>query len=403
MRTIALIRKSLVIIASLAALTALGGSDNTSATGTNISPTTSPVLVIQGSWYNSGVTLSGWVGSARTDILISDKDYLLPGILIKVDSEYMLIEELIAGPINQPDTMMVIRGQNGSIAAPHASGAAVWAQTVKVDIWANDVTDPLGVMSFEIHMVFPPDVQYVQMVPQTTWLDSTGRSHWGCDGPRFMWDTTWVVSCTTLYDHPAGPTGSGLIAKLTLLPSQSVPKLQTIDFSGSFLVNTHAQLIPATVSNLYIKVLTCPDATLDGKVNSMDTGLVAQHLQDRGVDSGAVLVNGMDASQTNNIAISDSDLSALIVDDTISIGTEQMTVLALNEGSPDTMTVARPINITKAVSHNAETKIFRATQDNNHDGMKGYTDPRDFDDNGSINSLDYGIVARVFGTVCPAP
>jgi hypothetical protein len=251
-------------------------------------------------------------------------------------------------------------------------------------------------------MVLPPEVQYVQMVPQEGWLTSTGRESW-CDGPFNGGGNTWTVSCTTLGATPAGPRGSGLIAKLTLLPSQSVPKLQTIDLSGSVLLNAHAQPIPATVSNLYIKVMACPDATLDGRVNSMDTGSVAQHLQDRGVDSGAVLVNDMDASQTDNIAISDSNLSAIVVGDTISIGTEQMTVLALNEGSPDTITVARPINITKAVSHNAGTKIFRATQDNNHDGMYGYTDPRDVDDNGSINSLDYAIVARVFGTTCPAP
>jgi hypothetical protein len=402
MRTIALIRKSLVLMASLAALTALGGSDNTSATGTTIAPTPSPIWVIQGSWYNSGVTLSGWVNPAREDLLISEKNSLLVGMLIRVDTEYMLIEELISGGTHhEPDTMMVSRAQNGSTATAHASGAGIFTQAVNVNIYANDVTDPLGLGSFEIHMVLPPEVQYVQMVPQEGWLTSTGRTSWGCDGPYFMWDTTWVASCTTLYDTPAGPTGSGLIATLTLLPLQSVVKVSTISFSGSTLVNSHAQPIPATTRNLSIRVMACPDATLDGMVNSNDYGQIAKNFGDQGVDSGAVLADGINDHQTNGIAISDQ--SALIVGDTISIEKEQMTVSALHEGSPDTMSVVRAVNLSRATSHNTGTGIFRATWDGNYDGRKGYTDPRDVTDEGSINSLDAATIARVFGTTCPAP
>jgi len=400
MRTIALIRKSLIIIASLAALTALGGSDNTSATGTAISPTPSTIWVVRGAWFDSGVTLSAQVDSAQTNILISDKNFLIAGMLIKVDTEYMLIEELIAGPVHQPDTMVVSRAQNGSTATAHASGAAIKAQTVNVDIYAKDVTDPLGLGSFQIYMVLPPEVQYVQMVPQEGWLDSTGRQSW-CDGHN--WGNTWTVSCTTTGAEPAGPIGSGVIAKLTLLPLQDLVTVSTIDFSGSLLLNTHVEPIPATVRNLTIKVLECPDVNQDTYVDSGDLGQVARNLGDAGVDSGAILVDGTNATQTTNITI--SDLSMLAIGDTISIDMEQMTVSALREGSIDTMTVVRAVNGSWAAFHSGHTPIFRATEDNNHDGKKGYTDPRDINDDGYVDSGDFGTIARTMGVLpggsCP--
>jgi len=402
MRTTALIRKFIVIVASLAALTALGGPDNASATDTTISPATTPLIVIQGSWFSSGETLSADIDSAQTSILITEKNSLITGMLIRVDTEYMLVEELISGGTHhEPDTMVVSRAQDGSTATDHASGSGIYTQAVNMNIYARDVTDPLGLGSFEIHMALPPGVQYVQMIPDEAWLTSTGRTSWGCDGPYFMWGTTWVASCTTLYDTPAGPTGSGIIARLKLLPSQSVAKLHTVNFSGSKLVNAHAELIPATARNLSIRIMACPDANLDGRVNSIDVGMISMSLGDQGVDSGAVLADGTNDHQTSGIAISDQ--SALVVGDTISILTEQMTVSALYEGSPDTMTVVRGVNKSKGVAHEAGEPIFRATYDGGYDGKMCYTDPRDVNDDGIINSTDLAMISRVIGTVCPAP
>jgi hypothetical protein len=409
MRTIALIRKSLVIIASLAALTALGGPAPASATGTSVSPSPLSIWVVQGTgtWSNSGVTLKSDIGSFQTSIPISHNDVLFPDMpvlavdtLVKVDNEYMLIEELIDGG-DQPDTMVVTRAQNGSSPAGHWNGTAVKAPTVTADVYANDVTDPLGLGSFEIHMVLPPEVRLVQMIPQQTWLDSTGRSPWGCDGPHFMWDTTWVVSCTTLYDHPNGPTGSGLIAKVTLLPSHSVERTNTIRFTGSTLVNSHAQPIPATVHNLVIKVLKCPDANLDGYVNVGDALLVALQSDDEGRDSGATLVSQVNASQTQ---MEISDQSLLPLSATASIDAEQISVQALHDGTPDTMTVVRAINRTPAKPHNAGAHIYLGTLDGNGDGKFGYTGPRDVNHDGRINVGDSLIIASIPDSFeCPAP
>jgi hypothetical protein len=149
--------------------------------------------------------------------------------------------------------------------------------------------------------------------------------------------------------------------------------------------------------------MPCPDANLDGEVNSIDVRMVAKTINDTGVDSGAVLADGINDHQTSGIAISDQ--SALVVGDTISIEAEQMTVSALYEGSPDTMTAVRGVNRTKGMSHNPGARIFRATYDGSWDGVKGYTNTRDFNDDGIINSIDFSMLARVIvtGIMCPAP
>jgi hypothetical protein len=400
MRTIALIRKSVVIIASLAALSLMGGPAPVSAAGTSIAPSSALIWDVQGALFDSGVTISANVNTVQTSILISDRNPLIAGMLIRVDGEYMLIEDLIDGPIHQPDTMVVTRAQNGSFAAAHASGAGIKAQTVNVNIYANDVTDPLGLGSFQIYMVLPPEVQYVQMVYQEGWLTSTGRESM-CDGPFNWGGNTWTVSCTTLGATPAGPRGSGLIAKVTLLPSQSVEKINTIKFSGSELLNTHANPIPATVQNLSIKVLKCPDANLDGNINVGDALLVALQSDDRGIDTGATLVSQVNASQTQ---MQISDQSLLLLNGTASIDAEQMTVQTLQEGMPDTMTVVRGANKTPKTPHNAGAHIYLGTIDGNYDGKFGYTGPRDVNHDGVINVGDSLIIAMTPDSyVCPVP
>jgi hypothetical protein len=311
----------------------------------------------------------------------------------------MLIQELIDGAVHQPDKMVV-----QSVASPHLSGKPIKAHTVSVSIYANNVTDTKGLGAFQVYMTLPPGLELIKMTSQSTWLTSTGRSLGGCDSFHAENTRTWQVSCSTTGATPLGPKGSGLIAKVTLLPSEDVG-LRTVSL-GAQLANISGTVIPATSQNFKLRVLECPDANLDTYVDSGDFGLIAVTMGDRGVDSGATLFNQVDTSQTNNIAISDqSMLLPSLPYGTISIDTEQMTLQALQEGTQDTMTVARPINGTRAKLHNAGAHIYRATVDGNHDGRNGYTGPKDVNKDGFIDSGDIGIVARTMGTGyrCPSP
>jgi len=397
MRTFALIRKSLVLIASLAALSVLGGPGNASATGTTVSPVPTPIWVVQRDWFNSGVTLNSAVDSSQTSILVNNTYVIIEGMLMRVGQETMLVTQFIDGSsINDPDTLVVERAQNGTTAADHTAGAGIKTQAVSADIYAYDVTDPDGLGGFQVYMTLPPGVQYVQMVPQTAWLESTGRWSW-CDGP-FQGSGYWTTSCVGIGD-PLGPRGSGLIARITLLPSQDVETMYSIKFAAT-LVDRYAHAIPTTTSNLMIKVLKCPDANLDGTVNVGDALMVALNDLDRGTDSGATLVSQVNGSQTE---MQISDQSLLLLGGTTSIDAEQMTVQALHEGTPDTMTAVRARNRTPAKPHSAGAHIYLAT-DPGSDGMFGYTAPRDVNHDGVINVGDSLIVALVPDSmVCPAP
>jgi len=263
--------------------------------------------------------------------------------------------------------------------------------------------------AFQVYMTLPPGLEIIKMTAQTTWLTSTYRSLWGCDSFHDENTRTWQVSCSTTGTTPLGPKGSGLIAKVILLPSQD-PGLRTVSLAGQ-LVNISSTVIPSTSAPLKIRVLECPDANLDGDVDSGDIGQVARNMGDSGEDSGAALVSQVDASQTD-MEVSDQSLllqtnplhdNCLELPCTISIDTEQMTLQALQEGTPDTMTVARPINSSKAKLHNADTHIYRATYDGNGDGKYGYTGPRDVNSDGFINVGDALIIALAADVVCPAP
>jgi hypothetical protein len=104
MRIVALIGKSLVLLAALVALSALGGPSTASATGTNISATPGTTFLVQGTWTDSNVTLSeNMIASLYpTTVKISDMNLLRVGWPIKVDSEYMLIDQLIDGGYGNP-------------------------------------------------------------------------------------------------------------------------------------------------------------------------------------------------------------------------------------------------------------------------------------------------------------
>lgn len=198
--------------------------------------------------------------------------------------------------------------------------------------------------------------------------------------------------------YPIGPSGSGKIARVTLIPPAELG-LATISLAGSNLVNVAGTNLSATVADAKIRVIDCPDAKPDGLVNIGDVLEIAKGMGDSGVDSGATINDAITASQTQ-MAISDQ--SKLNLNDTIAVDNEQMTVQTLLDGSPDIMSVARAVNGTQAVTHKAGAHIYRATTDSNHDGKKGYTPARDVNHDGILNVGDMTTVGKLFGITCPA-
>jgi len=295
------------------------GTPTTYAAAGSIVPNPAAAYAVVGAaaWHNSNATLTAAADPSAVNIQISDQSYLREGWVVKVDSEQMLIGQLVEGGYGNPDTMVVTRAQGGTSAAAHASGTVIQAKSITVDIWAQDVSDPAGygLGAFEVDLTFPSNVEMIGMTYYWQWLSSTGR-YPDCYPATETWpgSGTWQVSCATENNpgygqpswYPPGPLGSGRIAQVTLLPPAGLG-LATISLAGSYLLKVSGTDLSATVTDLNVKILACPDVNLDGRINVGDLLIVAKNLGDRGSDTGATILSATDTTQTQ-IAISDQSL-----------------------------------------------------------------------------------------------
>ena len=381
------------------------------AADSTVGPVTS-AFIVPGTWLASQVGIAAFVPASHSysydSIQITDQSYLRPGWIVKVGDEQMYVNELIEGGAGNPpppDIMRVWRGWNGTQAVAHNQGRPIEAHTVTVDIRAQNVIDSHGLGAFGVYLTFPPETQYVKAVMDTTWLASTGRDPSWCDPTTHdLGGGVYYLACFTMGDpgnpgHPLGPTGSGLIARVTVLPPQSLGST-TVSLAGSFLADISGDNLSANVRNIVVQAINCPDANLDGIVSVGDLSLTAWNNSDQGVDSGATLFADVNTTSTS-IQISQQGL--LQVNDTISIDAEIMKVLQLIPGTPPSMVVSRANQGTPASTHKAGSHIYRGTVDGNLDGKIGYTWPRDVNHDSVISVSDLTIMARMSPLICPSP
>lgn len=390
------------------------GKTRTNAASVSLGPDNSAYFVIPGMYFSSFATLTEAVPGSpfAQSIHITDMACLRVGWTVQVDSELMLINQLIPGTSGSPDTMVVTRGRGGTTAGQHGATAIVQTRAVTVAIMAQNVSVPTyGFGGFNVQIALPPGLELIEFNYDSAWLGSTGRIP-DCDAPIEGPAGVWQTACASLNNpppgdtttwHPAGPNGSGRIARLTVLPPASGSS--TIQLTGSYLLDAPGHNLSAVVSPIGIRIVDCPDTNLDGSVDTSDLLNVARNLGDSGVDSGATILNDITASQTQ-IAISDQSLlSNIAPNNVIAVDNESMTVVNLVDGSPDTMTVTRGTNYFQPRSHKSGAHIYRATGDGNYDGKQAYTPTRDVTHDGDINTTDLLRVARIFAITqtCPAP
>lgn len=285
-----------------------------------------------------------------------------------------------------------------------------------LNVSVNNVTHPDGLGGFMFTVAFDDEVlDFVSISSdaeiQSLFLGSAGRPV-SCPG-RNLTDTDedgrtdkMRLSCTQWYDgsHMGAVQGSGVIVRITFASrALGMTELNFVDEARLVAWNLDGDTIPASFNDSGVSVIACrtADVNRDGRINaSGDLLNIALHLSDRGVNSGVTLVADVDNSET---VIPISDQSKLSVQQLVSVDNEQMTITALTEGSPDTMTVIRGQHSTPWTrAHSAGTSIYKPTQDGNNDGLKGYTGNRDVDKNTVLNSSgDLLTVASVLGVTCP--
>jgi hypothetical protein len=386
---------------SLLALTVGAAGQRTAYAQSPIIGQTMSSFFVLNTWQDSKVTLlTNVVGApTQTDVQISDQSYLRIGWTVKVDQEKMCVEQLVEGGYGQPDHMIVERGYpcqgSPTLVASHTAGTTVQAHTVTVDVLAQNVPGPEGLGGFEVRLTLPPETEYIKGVVDTTWLTSTGRTDPWCDSFALI-DGSWVARCSTLNPTPNGPTGTGVVAHVTVLPPQELG-VTVISVAGSQLANIKGDNLQAAPADLRINMIGCPDANLDGRVSIGDLTITSRTLNARGENSLATLSSGITASDTQ---IPISQVGLLQLNDSIALDAELMTVQAINP-SPPSITVARAQLSTSAHAHNAGTIIYRGTYPNNVNGTYNYTWPRDPNHDYRVTVSDLTVMARVSGIFCP--
>jgi len=398
MRNVAIIRKSLILLAFLVALSAFNEVPGALATNATISGVPSNTYAVTGSYSNSGVTVTEPVDPAETNITISNRYLLGEGWTIKVDSEYMIITALLGGPI-PPYSMDVQRGVNGSTPVDHLNATPVQTGSVTIDIWANNVTmlEGYGLGAFQLYVELPPELEYVQLTGDPTWLHSTGRPTTCLEPYQVGQPPMWTVYCYSTGATPNGVTGSGRIATLIVMPPET-PGAYAVGL-GAELHNVTGATMPSTSQNPTVVLIDCPDVNLDGRITGADALNVAKSMGDSAADSGATLASQIDAVQTS---VSVGDSASLLGGDTISVDNEIMGLLSIQQGTPDLLAVNRAINVSQAEPHNAGRHIYRATSPGN-DGVLAYTPARDVNHSLNITGGDVLIVAKALGRYCVAP
>lgn len=364
------------------------------------------VALVNGLFYDSGAVLEEDINASQVYIKINHYRYLRVGWTIKIDSEQMLIMELInEDPPADYDTMRVFRAQNGTQGSSHSDGTAIKGYTAKAYINVNDITNPDGLGAWQVTLTYDPSkLQYARMLPNSAYMGSTGRNvNWY--GP-YVDEEAGTIEVGIYTDQwpilpppvVPGPTEPGILATVWFryLDEGS----SNLGLQDTYLADPSAEEMEHDAYSGFVSVLTtCPDTNLDGWANILDVLNVACNLFDSGVDSGATVTAAVDGSQTT---IEVSDAEPFSVDDVISIDAEQMTVVEVDPipDPPVTIEVTRGTYGSSLREHEAGTEIYIATVDGNHDGEKGYTRLRDVNPDLIINILDPMIVAQVMTTQC---
>lgn len=78
-------------------------------------------------WPDVGATLAAAITTASATSFTCTTDKLKPGMLLKIDSEYLYVSSVVTGT---SDTITVVRGVNGSTAATHLISASIYPWTL---------------------------------------------------------------------------------------------------------------------------------------------------------------------------------------------------------------------------------------------------------------------------------
>lgn len=147
------------------------------------------------------------------------------------------------------------------------------------------------------------------------WLGSTGRPVACPVGGQY--GANWAeLHCVTLGSQPLGPTGAGNLTVLSMTATSTGTGVFTLRLltPGSQVLRIDGLTIAADLLNGTRRVIVCPDATGDGRINVIDLSLIAAVLGARvgpPATGGYVSVRDVDLNGTINVV--DLSLAAAVL------------------------------------------------------------------------------------------
>jgi hypothetical protein len=211
-------------------------------------------------------------------------------------------------------------GGTSSVTITPASPNVAAGADINIQVNISNVTDTDGLGAYEFVLSFDPNVLAYESFADGSFLGSTGRSvtclpaRLDVDGDTID-DPGFVrLACATLSPTPAGPTGGGTLASVTL--STSCAGNSLIAFSKVNLSDPLGEDIPpANTSGATATVTGSPpcaaggvvgDSNCNGTVNAIDAALVLQN--DAGLLGTIPCADLADANQNGSVNAIDATL-----------------------------------------------------------------------------------------------
>lgn len=211
-------------------------------------------------------------------------------------------------------------GGTSNVTISPVSPSVAAGADINIQVNIANVTDPDGLGAYEFILSFDPNVLEFDSFANGAFLGSTGRgvtclpARLDVDGDTTV-DPGFVrIGCATLAFEPAGPTGGGTLATVTL--NTTCAGTSIIAFTKVNLSDPLGNDIPpANTSGASATVTGSPpcsggglvgDSNCNGTVNSIDAALVLQ--KDAGLLNTIPCANLADANQNGSVNAIDATL-----------------------------------------------------------------------------------------------
>ena len=294
---------------------------------------------------DSGATLANDVGIYQTVIPITDQTQLRVGWTVRVDVELMYIEALTEG---SPDTMTVRRAHGGDTPSTHDSGKTIFAASPTLAGTVDGSQTVIPITDKDLLKVgwtaqVDSEMMYIQVLTEASPDTMTVERGYGTSDPSAHSSGKPVFAIAVALAGDVDETQTVIpITDQSQLSPLGVGRVARVG-SELMLIQTLTEGSPDTMT-----VQRAYGGSFATTHNSGESVFVERKTS----------ANLQSAVQIYQTVLPISDKSLLNVGWTARVEGEKMLITALQEGSPDTMTVERGYDNTPVSAHDSGESIY---------------------------------------------